>query len=515
MSTHELIGDHEPSREQVERVLGAEFTLQSDGPRDSDCVYLDTFDALLRGRDLVLVHSDGALSLKQRLTGAVVQSLGWAQPLTEPLFAEQLPPGPMRDALRPVIEARALLPLVRVHMRTDELRVLDPLAKTVARVGVIVPQLVSSAGLRTPLHTRVRLTSVRGYDQELKRSRRLLSKAMSLSEPELALLDEALLAAGGSLEGAGTKIDVPLRGDVRADAAAVRVLTALLAVMDANLPGTLEDTDAEFLHDYRVAIRRTRAVQRELSGVFEPAPLAVARAEFRWLQQSTGDARDLDVYLLGFEELRALLPEEMRAEIEPLREVLRGRRLTARREMTHALRSDRAVALRAGWEALLASLESRPAGDRPDAARPIGEVAGRRINKVYMRMLKLGGAIDASSPPTDYHELRKKGKELRYLLELFGVPLHDEAVVRPMIKSLKGLQDVLGRHQDREVQVTKLRALADEVSSMHGGSAALMAMGVLIERLREDAAAARQEFADSFAAFAGDDQRRLVRETFG
>jgi hypothetical protein len=73
---------------------------------------------------------------------------------------------------------------------------------------------------------------------------------------------------------------------------------------------------------------------------------------------------------------------------------------------------------------------------------------------------------------------------------------------------------VLGRHQDREVQVMKLRGLADEVSAMHGGSAALMAMGVLIERLQQDAAAARGEFADSFAAFSSHEQRRLVKETF-
>jgi CHAD domain-containing protein len=514
VSSRELIGDPEPSLEQLERVLGAEFAVQSDGPRESDCVYLDTFDALLRGNDLVLVHADGLLSLADRRGGAVVQSLSWPKPPAERLLADELPPSPMRDALRAMIEVRALLPLVRLQERADELRVLDPLAKTVARVGMIAPQVVSGAGLRTPLRKRVRLSSVRGYEAELQRSHELLKSGMSLREAELPLLDEAMLTVGTPLEGASTRIDVQLRPDERADAAAVRVLSALLAVMDANLPGTLEDTDPEFLHDYRVAIRRTRAVQRELAGVFEPARLAALRAEFRWLQRSTGDARDLDVYLLGFASLRALLPQELRADIAPLREVLTGRRLIARREMTHALCSERAIALRADWEALLASLAQRPAADRPDATRPIGEVAAKRIRKVYRRMLEMGGAIEPSSPPADYHELRKKGKELRYLLELFGAPLHDETVVRPMIKTLKGLQDVLGRHQDREVQVTTLRGLADEVSTMRGGSAALMAMGVLIERLHQDAAAARDEFAGSFAAFSSDEQRRRVKDTF-
>ena len=76
----------------------------------------------------------------------------------------------------------------------------------------------------------------------------------------------------------------------------------------------------------------------------------------------------------------------------------------------------------------------------------------------------MGGAIDASSPAEAYHELRKKGKELRYLLELFGVPLFPDEVVKPMIKSLKALQDVLGRHQDREVQTAMLRSLRDRRS---------------------------------------------------
>ncbi len=68
--------------------------------------------------------------------------------------------------------------------------------------------------------------------------------------------------------------------------------------------------------------------------------------------------------------------------------------------------------------------------DRPAATMPIGELAGERIRKVYRRMVQMGRAIDDSSPPEAYHELRKKGKELRYLLELFGA-----AAVSPAMSS--------------------------------------------------------------------------------
>jgi CHAD domain-containing protein len=125
-------------------------------------------------------------------------------------------------------------------------------------------------------------------------------------------------------------------------------------------------------------------------------------------------------------------------------------------------------------------------------------------------MVRMGDAIDASSTAEDYHELRKQGKELRYLLELLGAPLYPGEVVKPMIKSLKSLQDVLGRHQDREVQVALVRSLAPEV----GEPEALMAMGALIGRLTDDERAARGEFAGRFAEFASMQQRRLVKETF-
>ncbi len=312
-----------------------------------------------------------------------------------------------------------------------------------------------------------------------------------------------------------TDFVVPLRPDQRADSAAVAVLRALLDVIEAKLEGTIAGLDSELLHDFRVSIRRSRSVQRELRGVFPPSELERFRADFRWLQQVTGDARDLDVYVLGFDSMRAIVPESMRRDLDPLLRVLSGRRLTARRGMARALRSERATTLRSDWASSLERLVALPEDGRPDAARPIGDVAGERISRLYRRMLRIGGAIDASSPPEDYHELRKKGKDLRYLLELFGVPLYPGEVVKPMIKALKALQGVLGRHQDREVQVATLRSLRDEVSALAGGAAALMGMGALVERLTEDEHAARAQFAERFAAFSSKSQRRLVRRTFG
>jgi CHAD domain-containing protein len=310
------------------------------------------------------------------------------------------------------------------------------------------------------------------------------------------------------------KVDVPLSHDQRADAGAVAVLRRLLSVIGDNIEGSISGADPEHLHQLRIAVRRSRTVQRQLKDVFPVLELPGYRAEFRWLQQATGDARDLDVYLEDLDALRDMLPAATRSDLDPLVPVLAHSRMTARAEMTRALRSARTANLFEDWDRLLEGVVALPLEDRPAAAQPLGAVAGKRIRKVYKRIIGMGRAIDAGSPPEAYHELRKKGKELRYLLELFGVKLFDEDAVTPLVRSLKGLQDVLGRHQDREVQIAMLRASAAEVSELPGGGAACMAMGTLIERLRADEQAAREEFGARFAELAAKPQRALVRETF-
>ena len=492
--------------------LAAAFPVQDGVQVAHDRAYYDTFDGLLHIAGLSLLHTDGDLSLVEVGTGMVRASLATTAP-TEPLFASALPAGGLRDSLAELTDLRALLPLVHVHARERLISVVNGEGKTVVRLALEEPELVDPAGADSPLRPRLRITGIRGYDKARRRVEETLGE-LGFKPADQPLVDEAIRAAGRVPGGVPAKVEVPLRPEERADAAAVLVLRALLEVIEANLEGTIADLDSEFLHDLRVSVRRSRAVQRELKRVFSPAELAHFRAEFRWLQQATGDARDLDVHVLEFDAMRALVPEAMRADLDPLLDVLRVRRARARRGLVTALRSERTTTLLSAWAAYLNGLELSDETERPDAARPIAAVAGERIRKVYRRMVRMGNAIGESSPADEYHELRKKGKELRYLLELFGAALYPSEVVKPMIKTLKGLQDVLGRHQDREVQVALLRSLGSEVGGSPAGEQGLMALGALLARLSEDEAAARGEFAARFAEFAAKEQRRLVKETF-
>jgi CHAD domain-containing protein len=471
--------------------------------------YYDTFDGRLHEAGLLAVWEDGRLSLAE-LDGDRATAQAEIPKPSPPLFGSDLPDGSLRMALLPLLHERALLPVVEIRSRERLFDVLDAERKTVVRMRLQQPALG-----RRQLRPRVHVVAVRGYDKALRRVGRTLADQLGLEPAGQPLLDEAVAASGARPGGMPPRIAVQLESGQPAEPAAAAVLKALLGVIEANMEGALADLDSEFLHDLRVSVRRTRAVQRELKWVFGPGRLDRFRAEFRWLQQVTGDARDLDVHLLEFEQMRALVQASIRPDLDALRTVLARRRVRARRRMVRALRSERTRGLLADWASFLDGIEHGEGAVGDAAGSPIGEVAGERIAKVYARMVRMGDAIDAASLPADYHQLRKQGKELRYLLELFGAPLFTGAVVKPMIKSLKALQDVLGRHQDREVQAATLRSLSGAVAAAADSSAALMAMGVLVERLEEDQLAARREFAAAFAVFAARRQRKLAQETFG
>jgi CHAD domain-containing protein len=354
---------------------------------------------------------------------------------------------------------------------------------------------------------------VLGYARPLTRVVGVLTSEAGLVEPPSTMADEAVAATGGDPRGIRTKVRVTLRPDDRTDKAAVRVLRDLAGMVEANLPGTLADHDTEFLHDLRVAVRRSRSVLREMKRAFPPDELARQRDALKWVQAITGPTRDLDVQLLDWEGLLAGMPAERHAALAPVRTLLARHRAAALRALKRELRGPDYRDAWASYRGFLAG-KLGPTDDRPDAKRPIVEVAGERIRTVHARMVDMGSAIDDSSPADDLHDLRKRGKELRYLLELFG-SLWPDDVVKPMVKSLKGLQDVLGTHQDREVQADHLRDLADELAGQVGGPEALLVLGVLVDQLGAEQHAARAQFAEAFASFASKQQRKLVSRTFG
>jgi CHAD domain-containing protein len=479
--------------------------------------WLDTFDWRLykagltlrleqarRGGRLVLSQADGTPQAEQPVTR-------WPR---RPGLAGDLPPGPVRDRILVLTSPRALLPIVKAVSTVSVTRLLYADGKTVARLvadHVVVTALTgnTAGGTTAELPPRLAVAEVRGYPGQARKAAGLLAGVPGVSPASQGVFAAALTALGRHPADYTSGVEAEITATMPAPVAVARLLLRLLDTLELNVPGVLRDIDTEFLHDLRVAVRRTRSAIKLLGGVL-PADLTEHfKTEFKWLGDVTTPVRDLDVHLLGFPELAGQLVAATPDDLEPLRAFLARRRAREFRRLAAALRGPRFRAITDDWRKALLEIRDvdGPRRRRPAAAALALSTTGRSFRRIAAQ----GGAITPDSAPEALHDLRKRAKELRYLLEFFA-PLHDPVAYRKVVSDLKQLQDCLGKFQDSEVQRHEIHALADAMLAERAAPAAtLLAMGEIAAKLALSQAEARAEFAARFARFAGPAGRERVR----
>jgi triphosphatase len=275
---------------------------------------------------------------------------------------------------------------------------------------------------------------------------------------------------------------VPLDGPLSAGAALRRIAFGCLAQMQANEDGLLAGKHPEYLHQFRVGLRRLRS-SVGLAGLAlgKPAVAGVA-AELRWLQNALGPARDWDV--LATETLatlarsvgagaelrsfRARCARIRRTHGEAAREAIRSARYTA---LVLALGEQFAHDDLAGFArqappadaapADAAPGDAAPAGHRgPGLAAPVDEFAEFALHRLDRRLRKRGADVPTATPEAR-HQARIAAKKLRYAAEFFGT-LYPKKRVAPYLAALEDLQDILGALNDT---VVADRLLAEAVAA--------------------------------------------------
>lgn len=475
---------------EVVEALSGSFSVVTGPAHVVQLARLDTFDHRLRDSGLTLEHHATSADGRLVLVGpdAVTTRVAPVAGLSWPALAGALPEGALRDALAPVAGIRALMVTSQERRRVRRVELHDQDGKTVARL-----QLDEPVGSTSAVPAEIRVLPLRGYDEAAGRTSKILAGL-------------GLRPAGADVVGPddGPSSTPPDRGEP-APVLLAGVLREFLSAMQANLPGLLDDVDTEFLHDFRVAVRRTRstlklgrpALPDEMRSRWEPA--------FKWLGDLTTPVRDLDVYELDLPVMSGWLVAAKPSDLEPFAAHLRRRRTAERRALVRGLRSARFTRLVKDWEQALADLaevgdvqhvEHGDGSGRPTA----GELADWSISRTFRRVARDGGSITPDSPAEDLHSLRKRCKELRYSLEVFSGVI-DRAARKQAVTDLKGLQDVLGRFQDSEVQRHALREFAEEMVADGTSAGAVLAMGELVGHLDGEQDRARHDFRSAFGRF--------------
>ena len=134
--------------------------------------------------------------------------------------------------------------------------------------------------------------------------------------------------------------------------------------------------------------------------------------------------------------------------------------------------------------------KQRAPGRSLDPARePVTAASPALLLSRYRKWSKAAGRLGETSSPEAFHDLRKKGKRLRYALEfvseVYGKP------VQRLVKPLKALQDDLGQHQDAIVAAGHLRELGTTTGGPRISRGAAFTMGVYSERYAREATGLR------------------------
>lgn len=465
--------------------------------------FSDTFDGRIFVGGCVLEHeqvrlaapaeTDPAGSLPQpwlrlRPVGAPTAT---AQASCEqtPARPGQLPAGRLRDEVAALAGPRVLLPIAATVTATRTYRVLGPEEKTVARVVVGEPALVGGAAL----DPTVTVVPVRGYDRDFER---VVAAITSRCGERLAT--EPFVRAARAL-GIAPGVDpsdtsVGLDPAASAASAVVALVERLVAVVDLNVDGVTRDLDVEFLHDLRVAVRRARSVLHAARSLFPADQLEPLTGDLRWLGAITTPVRDLDVYLEDLRDSDAggaggSGAGDAVGDLAPLCTLLESDRARAQDALVEGLGSERYRAFRERVNRFV-----RP--DAPLTAAPSARAwADEQIDRAHRAVRKAGRAVVSVE---DLHDVRKRAKRLRYVLE-GARSLYPHRRMDAAVRELKALQDVLGTVQDAEVHIALLLDAGRRLGPVAPDT--LMAIGALVEHERSRQRATIERFDRQFRRF--------------
>ena len=262
---------------------------------------------------------------------------------------------------------------------------------------------------------------------------------------------------------------ITLPGDMSTEEAFVAIVTNCLDQLRANEAAVLAIEDDEAIHQFRVALRRLRAIVSAYRDLVDDDVQAMISIDLRWLQRQFGPARDLDVLIAD-----TLQPIQKRLggqrAFEELIETAKTARAEARRAAHLAIENPRYVSMLIQFYRHLHSGDWRRASARARLGAPVRDFATPLLQARHKRLMRLGARYQ-TLPEPELHRLRILAKKMRYAAEAFH-SLYKPKPAKKYITALAAIQDSLGSLNDAFVSRQVLSSLAQRLVVEQGMAAA-------------------------------------------
>lgn len=418
-----------------------------------------------------------------------------------------------KNILKSHLSCRALIQYLTLKNTTQYCRILNEDEKTLVFLQFTDIEIHKNEQKNN--FKIINLKAVKGYGNELER---LVSVINMFKTDQISLKDiysNFYKSVSIKPESYTSKFNLKLNPKQNIMEASQKIFKYLINIMKQNEQGIINDVDTEFLHDFRVATRRTRSAMSQIKGIFPKYELEDFKNNFAFLAKLSNRLRDLDVYLLNKEKYKALIPPQLSEGLEAMFSNLQLERKRELNKFIHALQSESCQNIMKKWEIFLnRNLKSNDTDNLKNASVPVKEAAKRFIAQKYKYIRKIGKSINNESADKNLHALRIECKKLRYLLEFFS-SLFPQDKINTLIKNLKKLQDNLGDFNDYYIQQTDLiNYLENKVKLNNGAKVLSAAIGSLISVLHQEQKKVRSEFSKTFNEFNSKQNEKLFNEIF-
>ncbi|MEU3981277.1 CYTH and CHAD domain-containing protein [Streptomyces sp. NPDC026672] len=435
--------------------IGRVATVLDKGVTHLDATYYDTVDERLARHALTLRRRTGGGDAGWHLKFPVARDV--RDEIRAPLSDDL--PDELAGLLRSRVRDADLVPVMRLRSARDVSHLLDADGALLAEVSVdaVTAERLSGPGRGTTAQwTEIEVElgddmSPAFLDKVEKRLRKAgVRPSESASKVARALAETSPGPAGPAPEPPAAPLTA---GD--------HVLAYVRAQRDAvvELDPAVRRDEYDSVHRMRVATRRMRSAFRSYGGVLDRAVTDPIGAELKWLAAELGVDRDREVLTEHLTTALDALPEDLVSG--PVRTRLgtwaADRRGGARRRLVGVLDSQRYLNLLDTLDALVAAPPLLPAAAR-DPEKAVAKAVRKDVGKLSALVEQAIELPPGHDRDLALHEARKKAKRTRYAAEAATPALGAPAAA--LTKAAKGLQTLLGDHQDSVMVRQTLRELS-------------------------------------------------------
>jgi|GEM_PF-5242558 len=230
----------------------------------------------------------------------------------------------------------------------------------------------------------------------------------------------------------------------------------LLAVCAVNIDGIVQRIDPEYLHDFRVSIRRLRSYLKAVPHRADP----LVEGDLRSFWDASGRPRDLDVFLLRQRHYTRGAPIAIREEVHQVFAQIARWRDRAYDDLSDRFTGDDFPRLRSGLAGILPDDATESATDLADRLHRKADRAFRRsVDRLIRAYREKGEELSDDR----IHDARIKAKKLRYVTEIFSPVLSASQTGKTRsIRRMRKLQNLLGAYNDLVVEEKLFLRILDE-----------------------------------------------------